>query len=75
MTYLFQDLHSVFISSFDSPEMYIYHADKYYQVRNALSHQASTVITDKDAKESIYFMKKDAKLSMPSISGFVLPLN
>lgn len=62
MTYLFQDLHSVFISSFDSPEMYIYHADKYYQVRNALSHQASTVITDKDAKESIYFMKKGCQV-------------
>ena len=34
MTYLFQDLHGVFISSFGSPEMYLYHADKYYQVRN-----------------------------------------
>ena len=45
MTYLFQDLHGVFISSFGSPEMYLYHADKYYQVRNALSHQASTIIT------------------------------
>lgn len=58
MTYLFQDLHGVFISSFGSPEMYLYHADKYYQVRNALSHQASTIITDKDAQESIQFMRK-----------------
>lgn len=58
MTYLFQDLHGVFISTFGSPEMYLYHADKYYQVRNALSHQASTIITDKDAQESIQFMRK-----------------
>ncbi len=62
ITYLFQDLYSDFISSFGSPEEYLYHADKYYQVRNALSHQASTIITDQDARESIRFMRKGCRV-------------
>lgn len=57
MTYLFQDLHSSLIASFDSPENYLFQANNYYEVRNALSHQGSTVVTDSMAVDSLYFMR------------------
>lgn len=61
MTYVFQDLHQPFIQAFGKPENYLFYAQKYYDVRNALSHQGSSVISDEDAKSCVFFMKKGCK--------------
>lgn len=62
ITYLFQDLYCTFIKSFGSPEIYAFHAEKYYQCRNSLSHQGSYLISDRDAQDCIQFIRTGCQI-------------
>jgi len=57
ITYIFQDLFQPLILQFDSPTNYMTFSQKYYEIRNALSHRASSIISDIDAEGSINFIK------------------
>lgn len=57
MSYIFQDLFQPLILQFNSPSNYMSLSQKYYDVRNALSHRASTIITDIDANGSVKFIE------------------
>lgn len=56
LTYIFHDLHKDLINSFESPEKYLYYAHAFHDIRNALSHQGSTLINDASAQDSIKFI-------------------
>lgn len=40
MTYIFQDIFQTLILQFTSPSAYLSYSQKYYEVRNGLSHRA-----------------------------------
>lgn len=57
ITYLFQELYTDLIQAFSGPEKYIYYSSKYYDIRNALSHQGSSLVEEADALDSVHFMR------------------
>lgn len=64
LVYLFADLFSDVIRAFSKPELFISASYFYYDVRNALSHPASTLIKKECATQAVEFMK---------VVGAVLP--
>ena len=57
MTYAFQELFQDYILTFQNVENYIFYSNQYYEVRNALSHRASYIITREAAFNSIHFIQ------------------
>ena len=57
MIYVFQELYQDFIQTYQSVEKYVYYSEQYYEIRNALSHQGSSIVTKDDALDCIEFMK------------------
>lgn len=62
MTYIFQDIFQTLILQFTSPSAYLSYSQKYYEVRNGLSHRASSIIDDTDAKGCLIFIKNASEL-------------
>lgn len=57
LTYMFQDIFQPLILQFGSPTDYLTFSQKYYEVRNGLSHRASSIISDTDAEGCLKFIQ------------------
>ena len=54
---------------FETVELFMYSSEKYKQIRNDLSHPASSKILMKDAQEVLLFISQITKLLMKDIIG------